>query len=403
MNCPHLVVIPSVPVWQEEESLIFDRKFYDGMLQYVGMWPGEVSCILSATSTQLPSFGIVSRKWSEMPFHCIILDSQRSISEVHLQSASVVLASGDSFDQFHISKVCKNVGAKCIYVIEYTPESHYQIASLSAKNLLARFRKFFYIWKNEKKRLSAFSLADALQINGMAAYSEYRRSNADLLYFDTRVDHKHMVSREVLSARLDYLSSRKPLCLAFSGRLIAMKGADHLIAIAALLKAQNVQFSMTIYGTGELEQKMRNSIIQLGLEDMVSMPGAVDFYQELIPALQQNVDLFIMPHRQSDPSCTYLETLACGIPIVGYKNKAFSGLLERADIGWGVQIDDLQSIAGTIKYLSLNREEIAQKSLNSINFAYSHSFELTFKRRTEHLYALSQSERLENHKALVSA
>lgn len=38
-------------------------------------------------------------------------------------------------------------------------------------------------------------------------------------------------------------------------------------------------------------------------------------------------------HRQGDPSCTYLETYACGMPIVGYNNQAHQGILASNNAG----------------------------------------------------------------------
>jgi len=125
------------------------------------------------------------------------------------------------------------------------------------------------------------------------------------------------------------------------------------------------------------------------LYNHVSMKGSLDFYQELLPDLKKNVDLFVCLHRQSDPSCTYLETLSCGIPIVGYRNKAFDGLLQLSDIGWGTKMDDINEIAKIIIYLDKNRIEISKKSKNSILFARPNNFEATFTKRINQLLALS--------------
>ncbi|MFT7224126.1 MAG: colanic acid/amylovoran biosynthesis glycosyltransferase [Cellvibrionaceae bacterium] len=92
------------------------------------------------------------------------------------------------------------------------------------------------------------------------------------------------------------------------------------------------------------------------------------------------MDIYVILHRQSDPSCTYLETLSCGIPIIGYKNKAFSGLLDLQNIGWGV--------AKKIEHLSSHRDEIKEKSRQSISFAKNHDFDTTFMRRIDHLKSL---------------
>jgi glycosyltransferase involved in cell wall biosynthesis len=137
-------------------------------------------------------------------------------------------------------------------------------------------------------------------------------------------------------------------------------------------KKRNVCFHLTIYGSGELDVEMKQYIEKHQLlEDLISMPGSVDFYNKLLPDFKEKVDLFVCLHRQSDPSCTYLETLSCGIPIVGYNNKAFAGLLRHADIGWGAKLNDLQEIVNIIENLDKDRARIAEKSKNSLVFCPS--------------------------------
>jgi colanic acid/amylovoran biosynthesis glycosyltransferase len=385
MKTPRLVIAPSVSVWKNGDLIIFDRKFYDGVLLYTKMWQGDVFCVMNLAESELPSFGLVQKRKDELPFKCTLLEENEKINIHHLDGASVVMASGDSFKQFHLSKLCRKIGAKCIYVIEYIPETRYQIASFSTKNPLIKFRRFLYVWREERKRLSSFSLADGLQANGMPAYYEYNKFKNILLYFDTRVDKNIIINDEHLNQRLTYLSKNKPLRLAFSGRLIRMKGVDHLLKVAMCLKQRNLNFQLTIYGTGELENEMKRFIKKHQLEDSVIMAGAVDFQQELLPNLQKNFDLFLMLHRQSDPSCTYLETLSCGLPIVSYDNNAFSGLLDLADIGWKVKMDDVNGVARVIENLHFNRKEIVEKSQNSMKFALNHNFESTFQNRIDHL------------------
>ena len=380
-----LAITPSVPIWSDGESILFDRKFYDGMLAYKDAWPGMISCIMHKSSSPLPAFGIVRKTMSEIPFNLTILNENEKITYNHIKNASIVLASGDSFNQLHISKLCKKNKIKCVYVIEYIPETRYQIIDLEVNNPIIKLRRYIFIWNGERKRIAAFKAADGIQANGMAAYNEYNRFNNCILYFDSRVDQDTMISNNELEDRLAVLAQNQPLRIAFSGRLIKIKGADHLIQLAELLKRRNIDFKMTIFGSGDLEAKMMDEISDLKLNNQVKMPGAVDFYNELLPEIKENIDLYVILHRQSDPSCTYLETTSCGIPIIGYENKSFAGLLQEADIGWGKKIDDLTGIADIIEYLNKNRDIIKEKSRKCITFSLAHDFKSTFKKRIDHL------------------
>jgi len=383
-----LTIIPSVPVWMNEEQIIFDRKFYDGLLMYVGAWSGPVSCVAYRTLTDFPFFGAISKTRKELPFQLELLPENKRVQMTHLTGSAIVLASADDFRQLHVSALCRGIGAKCVYVVEYIPETRYQIVAIESPHLLTRFRRNVFIWKTERKRLGAFALAHGIQANGTAAYHEYKKYDNCMLYFDTRMGRDDLVSDEELSRRLARLSLNRPLRLAFSGRLIGMKGADHLIRVAIGLRDRGLAFHLTVYGTGELESAMRRDIQEHQLEGMVDMPGAVDFYGRLIPEIKSNIDLYVMLHRQSDPSCTYLETLSCGIPIVGYANKAFTGILEMADVGRGMPMDDVAGVVEAIQQLDSNRDRLAEQSRAAAEFSRRHAFEDTFQSRIDHLISL---------------
>jgi glycosyltransferase involved in cell wall biosynthesis len=137
--------------------------------------------------------------------------------------------------------------------------------------------------------------------------------------------------------------------LAFSGRLIAIKGADHLVEVAAELKQRGTAFEFLICGGGELEKEMRDRVRALSLEEEVRFMGNLDFATELMPLLRERVDLFVCCHRQGDPSCTYLETMGCGVPIVGYANAAFRGVVETSGAGWTVPMDHPGAMAKELR------------------------------------------------------
>src|SRR6185295_17610925 len=92
------------------------------------------------------------------------------------------------------------------------------------------------------------------------------------------------------------------------------------------LRKLGVRFTLDIAGGGTLDAEVRASVAQLGLTDHVRFHGVLDFHDQLLPLIKERADLFVCCHRQGDPSCTYLETFACGTPIAGYANGALDGL-----------------------------------------------------------------------------
>jgi colanic acid/amylovoran biosynthesis glycosyltransferase len=380
-----LTIVPSVPVWIDGDAHVFDRKFHDGLMSYVRSWPGRVTCVARSASGPLPAFGAVRAKRRELPFDLDVLDEGEAIAERHMASASVVLAAADDHAQLHLGALCRRIGVRCVYVIEYVPETRYQINAIESPNALVRLRRNLFAWRGERARRAAFRACDGIQSNGLPAHEEYRHHADSHLYFDTRTGRDALVGDAELEARLAGLADRQPLRLAFSGRLVAMKGADHLVRVAARLRERGVASKWTVYGTGDLEPAMRAEVAALGLGETFEMPGAVDFDERLIPEIKAGTDLYVMLHRQSDPSCTYLETLSCGIPIVGYANRAFAGILGMADVGIAVTMDDVDGVVEAIAHLDANRELLAVKSRAAAKFSRAHAFEDTFRRRVDHL------------------
>src|SRR5262249_16164737 len=99
----------------------------------------------------------------------------------------------------------------------------------------------------------------------------------------------------------------------------------------------------------------------------------------------RETDLFVCCHRQGDPSCTYVETMACGVPIVGYGNEAWEGLARVSGAGWVTPVGEPIKLAERIAALERDRSALSNAAHAALDFARSHSFEKTFPRRVEHL------------------
>jgi len=381
----NLTIIPSVPIWKLDGSLFFDRKFHDGLLEYCNNWSGTVRLVIREDDRPPPAFGLVLFEKDYFPAELVILKQYETVSSQNINGASVVLASGDNHRNFHISSLCKNLGIKCIYVIEYILETRLQIIAMEHVNGWKKLKSSAWTLIMERERRKAFRLADGIQANGIPAYEKYKNFvSSPLLYFDSRNSTQMNISELELESRLSYLGKKQPLRLGFSGRLITMKGADHLIEVSYKLQKMNIPFTLDIFGAGELVPEIERKIAEYSLDDVVKLRGNVDFSKELMPSLKANIDVFICCHRQSDPSCTYLETYACGVPIVGYANRMHQGILEQAKVGWLVPMNDVNALAKKIVYVNRHRDEIRTKAKNARMFAAKHTFENTFNRRIEH-------------------
>ena len=124
------------------------------------------------------------------------------------------------------------------------------------------------------------------------------------------------------------------------------------------------------------------------------MKGVLEFKEELLPFVKNQIDLFVCCHIQGDPSCTYLETLSCGVPIVGYANEAFMGVIEASSTGWATKMNRPDLLALKIAELDSHRELLVQHSKKSLSFAALHTFEKTFQNRISHLQNIADHRKI---------
>ena len=351
-----LVVIPSVPAARQGDQLFLDDKAVSGLRLYSEYWPGRVRCIFREGRAAKILFGRLYDTIS-LPFEVTIVAEGAPIPDVIVRDAAAVLGSGDNHLDFSLAGQCRRLGIPLVFTIEYILETRLQIISLSETPWIKKLKSMVWTIKSELARRRAFVQADALQANGTPAAERYASLNREILtYFDTRLSNSMIASQSEVAEKAARRASGGPLRLAFSGRLERMKGADHLPILAERLMARGVDFRFDIFGVGSLASTMQEAIKRGGFSERVTIYDPLNFETGLVPWMCGEADLFVCCHRQSDPSSTYMETLGCGVPIVGYRNRAIDGIIEIADVGWLVQKDNIDALADKIAMLAAHRE-----------------------------------------------
>jgi glycosyltransferase involved in cell wall biosynthesis len=285
-----------------------------------------------------------------------------------------------------VPQLCRRIEIPSIYFTEYTLKTRLQIARAEEKSALLRARRSVFEINQERRNQAAIKIADGLQCNGTPTYDSYQGLNRNShLFFDSRLRVSAAIDSDSLERRLATLDDKRPLHLVFTGRLDPMKGVRHLPRIAHELRLLGVDFRLTICGDGTLTDRVAADIRGLGLQRQVIMRGVLDFDRELIPFVQAEADLFVSSHVQGDPSCTYIETFGCGVPMIGFGNEALAGMLRLGPVGWTVPMGDHQRIAEMIQTLDRDRDQIKRASRAARTLALDHTFELMMQRRVEHM------------------
>lgn len=390
MDRKRLLIVSSLPAARiDAETVAITRKFISGVVAHQKLWPGDVDVVMEPGNSIGDNLDYVESRVSDLPFKLTVAPFDSEDVRREIGRAGLVLLMLYQ-DHLGLARYCASASVPHILVSEYSLRTRIQINASQRRNPAWLAAKMALEAYREMQFRRAVRDADGMQCNGTPTYQAYAPLNSNtLLFFDTRTAARNIASGAHLSARFAARRAGGRLRLAFSGRLIAMKGADQLIDLAIALKAIGMPFHLTICGDGEQLSGMKRRTAESGLADDVAFAGTLDFAEELVPFIQDEVDLFVCCHPQGDPSCTYLETMACGVPIVGYDNEAFSGVADRSGSGWKVPINDPAAMA--MKVASLTGDEIESHSRSALAFAAERTFESEFARRIEHARTIADS------------
>ena len=386
-----LVLLPGLKAKKiSADQIVITKKFLEGVNEYQKYWGGEIEIILEEDVSVSDNLDNVTVNVNHYPFHMRIKNYD-SAEFLQLLDPQIIVLASVSDRQTKISYYCQQVNAPCVYISELSLKTRFQIINSSFKNPLIRLRKYLWEILQEKKQIKAIRMAAGIQCNGTPTYTSYQKINANpLLFFDSRVTDDMLISNSELNERMQVCLSKGKLRLLFSGRLVKIKGADHLILTAIQLKKRGMDFILYICGDGELFNTMQEMIEKNDLKGYVSMKGVMEFKEELMPFVKNQIDLFVCCHTQGDPACTYLETMSCGVPIVGYANEAFAGLIEASHAGWATRMNRPDLLAMKIAELDSNRELLVEESEKSLAFAAMHTFEKTFQNRISHIREIAK-------------
>lgn len=385
-----LLILASLPALRNADGhWLLPAKFVKGVKAYVQRWPGPVAVGLQAGDQA--SADLDNAFWApdELPFelHTLRFPELADRGGPLLDQAVVLVTLNHLL--YGLGRRCREQGAILVVNTELSLATQLQIAGSTHAWGLQRLKTWVWLLLNHRRALQEIRTAQGLQCNGTPTFEAFaRHSPSPLLYFDNRTTADRCASAADLEARFLSLSRRRRLRLFFSGRLHPIKGVDSLVPMACWLRAQGTPFELWIAGDGPLRASLQARIAEEGLQDQVRLLGTLDFEREIQPMLRREIDLFVCPHVQGDPSCTYLETLCAGVPIVGYPNEAWRGLHGLSSAGRLCDSARPQALAEGVQALAADPLALRSLADRALAFARQHVFDTEFLKRTEHLKRL---------------
>ena len=166
---------------------------------------------------------------------------------------------------------------------------------------------------------------------------------------------------------------------------MSIKGAEYLVPLCRALRDHRVDFTFSLLGDGALKPHLERA-----LEGMpVHFLGDLPFTTAWIEYVASNVDLMVLPHVLGDPSGTFLETAACGVPMVGFDSAALKSLTTDNGLGQVCPVGDSVGLSEVVVRMIDDPVSLKRMGSNGRAFMNEHLFETEWDRRVEHLGQLA--------------
>jgi glycosyltransferase involved in cell wall biosynthesis len=115
-------------------------------------------------------------------------------------------------------------------------------------------------------------------------------------------------------ARLSLQLPENDPMILFVGNLVPVKGVGVLIEACARLAREGKTFRCFLIGQGPLRPALEEQIAHAGLQDVVTLVGAVEHAR--LHVWFRAADLFVLPSYSEGVPCVLLEAAACRTPYV---------------------------------------------------------------------------------------
>jgi glycosyltransferase involved in cell wall biosynthesis len=376
-------------------SILIDRKFHEGMIGFVERLDRPFTCVLPrlTPAEARHAMDMIKVPISELPYRVNLLDqpvsSAANLRVIERSLDGVGLVYLGAFEDLNLSvaSLCRARGIPYAVVSEYTLRTELEIMRACTRSPARRLWREARIRMRKRRRLKCVASAREVHANGYPTYSELAASNPRrMLFLDTRARAQDIIGKAELRSRLASRSNRLPR-LIYAGRYHPMKGTLDVIKVGIELDRLGLDFQLDLYGRGPLREAMAALLAShSSAAGKIKIHDAVAYRPDLQRIVKQ-ADLFICCHPQGDPSCTYLETFACGVPIVGYANEMWTPLSQHSGAGEIVTRGDYRALARAVSRL-LGTPRLDELSLRARNFAEANTMEIAWDRRVSHLASL---------------
>lgn len=165
------------------------------------------------------------------------------------------------------------------------------------------------------------------------------------------------------ASRAQYGFAPEDILLVTVGRLIARKAVHQLIAMLSRLKNKHVH--LLVVGSGPAEYSLREGAQASGLENQVHFMGYVEEEEKF--RLLGISDIYVSTAQHEGFCLSFLEAMACKLPIVSYDNGGHMDYLKDEETGYIVPLNNLDLFTKRCALLIEQADLRHRLGLNNLN------------------------------------
>lgn len=165
----------------------------------------------------------------------------------------------------------------------------------------------------------------------------------------------------------DLQSNLKAKKIIMLGRLSKEKGLDRLLDIAQGLQKYIKDWTIDIYGDGEMRFWLEDNIKRKGLKDIVILKGCLSD----VKMAYCTGSIYIMTSYTEAMPMVLIEAMSCGLPVVAYELDVLHELIENEFNGFIIKNNSVSDFISKLILLIENYELRAELGNAAQEFSYS--------------------------------
>ncbi|MFA6527981.1 MAG: glycosyltransferase family 4 protein [Candidatus Gracilibacteria bacterium] len=154
--------------------------------------------------------------------------------------------------------------------------------------------------------------------------------------------------------------------------LIPRNGIDVLVRAFGHIAHTIPQATLEIAGDGPMEDELKHLVKELGVEGRVKFLGTLP--HEKVPDLLRSADLFVRPSRAEGFGVSFVEAMACGVPVITCPSGGIVDFVVDGKTGIFVRPDDPKGLADAIEavFIDIGKlEDMKVQALKMVRERYS--------------------------------